>query len=157
MKIVNLTATANFGTEIDLTTLHRPRKFSGAVIKGNKSTALVFKTGKIVVVGTTSVEAAYEAVLYYRDKLKLGSEICDFKVHNFVGSCSLGFQLDLNSMGQENNCIYSPEIFPGLTYTNNATVLLFRSGKCVITGCKTLDDIDVSYNDLVIFVKKFRQ
>ena len=157
MKIVNLTASANLGTEIDLTKLHKPPKFSGAVIKGKKSTALVFRTGKIVVVGTTNERDAYKAVRYYRNKLKIKTKIRDFKVHNIVGSCSLGFNIDLNRMSETPRSIYTTELFPGLSYTNNATVLLFTTGKIVITGCKTLNDMDVSYSDVLAHVQKFRK
>ena len=162
MKIVNMTATANLGEKIDITKLHKPKKFSGAVIKGNNSTALVFKSGRIVIIGTTTEHEAYEAALDYHEKLKIKSKLRDFKVHNFVGSASLGFQLDLNRMSETPRTLYTPEIFPGLTWTpsyynNNATVLLFTTGKIVITGCKTLDDVNVSYQNVLTHVEKFRK
>ncbi|MCK4456495.1 MAG: TATA-box-binding protein [Thermoplasmata archaeon] len=67
------------------------------------------------------------------------------KIENVVASTSLGEELDLQAIalaltGSE----YEPEQFPGLIYRlkePKTATLLFRSGKVVCTGAKSLDDV----------------
>ena len=58
---------------------------------------------------------------------------------------------------------YEPEQFPGLIYhlkDPNVVFLIFASGKCVISGSKTFEDIDaaiaklnVQFEDILDFVR----
>lgn len=67
------------------------------------------------------------------------------KIENVVASTSLGEELDLQAIalaltGSE----YEPEQFPGLIYRlkePKTATLLFRSGKVVCTGAKSLEDV----------------
>src|SRR5713101_7459831 len=61
-----------------------------------------------------------------------------FRIENVVASTSLGRELDLG--GSE----YEPEQFPGLIYRikePKTAILLFRSGKVVCTGAKSLENV----------------
>ena len=68
-----------------------------------------------------------------------------FRIENVVASASLGQELDLKSIalalgGSE----YEPEQFPGLIYRikePKTAILLFRSGKIVCTGAKSLENV----------------
>src|SRR2546429_9641551 len=68
-----------------------------------------------------------------------------FRIENVVASTSLGHELDLKAIalalgGSE----YEPEQFPGLIYRiqePKTAILLFRSGKVVCTGAKSLEDV----------------
>lgn len=67
-------------------------------------------------------------------------------VQNIVSTADLGYPLNLNAiaigLGLE-NIEYEPEQFPGLIYRiddPDVVVLLFGSGKLVITGGRTTDD-----------------
>ena len=73
----------------------------------------------------------------------------EITVQNIVSSADLGYSLNLNALaiglGLE-DVEYEPEQFPGLVYRMDdpeVVILLFGSGKIVITGGKTPDDATV--------------
>ena len=75
---------------------------------------------------------------------------------NIVASANLGRVLNLNAiaigLGLE-NIEYEPEQFPGLVYrmaTPKVVMLLFGSGKIVITGGKKPEDAEVAVEKIVI-------
>ena len=81
-----------------------------------------------------------------------GASLANFRIENVVASTSLGQELDLKAIalalgGSE----YEPEQFPGLIYRlkePKTAILLFRSGKVVCTGAKSLEDVKAAV-DLV--------
>lgn len=71
----------------------------------------------------------------------------DFEVRNIVCVADLGSQINLNAaaidLGLEHT-EYEPEQFPGLVYRPDShigTVLIFASGKVVITGATKLESV----------------
>src|SRR6266540_912100 len=74
-----------------------------------------------------------------------GVPMAKFRVENVVASTSLGHELDLKAIslalgGSE----YEPDQFPGLIYRikePKTAILLFRSGKVVCTGAKSLENV----------------
>ncbi|MBE0518889.1 MAG: TATA-box-binding protein [Thermoplasmata archaeon] len=75
------------------------------------------------------------------------------KIENVVASTSLGTELDLQAIvlaldGAE----YDPERFPGLIYRlkdPKTATLLFRSGKAVCTGGKSLEQVEIAISKVV--------
>ena len=75
------------------------------------------------------------------------------KIENIVATTTIGKELDLQKMlialeGAQ----YDTERFPGLVYrmkTPKVAMLLFRSGKVVCTGGKTLEDVHTALELLV--------
>ncbi|MEE9591991.1 MAG: TATA-box-binding protein [Thermoplasmata archaeon] len=67
------------------------------------------------------------------------------KIENVVASTSLGGELDLQAIALAlGGAEYEPEQFPGLIYrlkNPKTATLLFRSGKVVCTGAKSLADV----------------
>ncbi len=70
----------------------------------------------------------------------------EITIQNIVASADLGAKLNLNAIaigfGFE-NIEYEPEQFPGLVYriaSPKIVVLIFSSGKLVVTGGKSPDD-----------------
>src|SRR5207237_10470050 len=65
------------------------------------------------------------------------------KIENVVASTSLGEELDLQAIALAlGGAEYEPEQFPGLIYRlkePKTATLLFRSGKVVCTGAKSLE------------------
>ncbi len=70
------------------------------------------------------------------------------KIENVVASTSLGEELDLQFIALAlDGAEYEPEQFPGLIYRlkdPKTATLLFRSGKVVCTGAKSLDEVKVA-------------
>lgn len=160
IKIENVVASTQIGENIDLNKISRevsdaeykPKQFPGLVLrtKEPKAAALIFRSGKVVCTGSKSVQDANRAV---RQVVKVidGLDIPvylepDVKVQNIVASADLGVDLNLNAiaigLGLE-NIEYEPEQFPGLVYRLNkprVVVLIFGSGKMVVTGGKDPED-----------------
>jgi len=160
IKIENVVASTQIGENIDLNKISReikdseykPKQFPGLVLrtKEPKAAALVFRSGKVVCTGSKSVEDARRAVKQIVKMLKeIGISVIDepeVKVQNIVASADLGVDLNLNAiaigLGLE-NIEYEPEQFPGLVYrldNPRVVVLIFGSGKMVVTGGKSPDD-----------------
>lgn len=111
-----------------------------------KATSLVFRSEKIVATGASSIEHARTAIGRVLTELDtLGIPVPDdppITIQNVVASADLGHSLHLNAiaigLGLE-HVEYEPEQFPGLVYRldePSVVVLLFGSGKVVITGGK---------------------
>jgi transcription initiation factor TFIID TATA-box-binding protein len=64
---------------------------------------------------------------------------------NIVGTADVGSEIDLEAMSDIlENVMYEPEQFPGAIYRMNdpkAVLLIFSSGKLVITGAKTEEQV----------------
>lgn len=78
------------------------------------------------------------------------------EVVNIVASMRLTDSIDVNAVADELLIDYEQEQFPGMVYrveNPKVCLLLFRSGKAVATGAKTVDDVDVAFkilrNDLI--------
>jgi transcription initiation factor TFIID TATA-box-binding protein len=67
-------------------------------------------------------------------------------VQNVVATANLGAELNLDAIAIGlDNTEYEPEQFPGLVYRMKdpkVVLLLFGSGKIVITGAKSLEDAE---------------
>ena len=164
IKIENVVANARITESLDLEyvesqleeAMFTKKKFPGLVYrtKEPKSAFLIFRSGKVVCTGAKTKEG----VRVVMDKLStdlrgIGIEVeehPEFKVQNIVASADLGKELNLGAivMGLElEGMEYEPEVFPGLVYRitdPKSAILIFSSGKLVITGGKTLDDCEKS-------------
>src|SRR3989475_53451 len=76
--------------------------------------------------------------------------VAKIKIENVVASTSLGGELDLQAIALAlGGAEYEPEQFPGLIYRlkePKTATLLFRSGKVVCTGAKSLDHVKTAIN-----------
>ena len=74
--------------------------------------------------------------------------MANMKIENVVASTALRGDFDLQAMALAlDGAEYEPEQFPGLIYRlkePKTATLLFRSGKVVCTGAKTVDDVRVA-------------
>ncbi len=169
IKIENVVANARITESLDLeyvesqleAAMFTKKKFPGLVYrtKEPKSAFLIFRSGKVVCTGAKTKEG----VRVVMDKLStdlrgIGLEVeehPEFKVQNIVASADLGKELNLGAivMGLElEGMEYEPEVFPGLVYRitdPKSAILIFSSGKLVITGGKTLDDCEKSVEILL--------
>jgi transcription initiation factor TFIID TATA-box-binding protein len=158
VKIQNVVAVASLGQEIDLLAIMEafgnadfpPNKFPGLVfrLKRPKTTTLIFRTGKMVCTGARSERDARSAVgRVVRDLRRKGFKIRSPKIDvvNIVGTADFGGEVDLESMVDIlDDIMYEPEMFPGLIYRMKypkVVILLFRSGKIVLTGVDREDQV----------------
>ncbi|CAN0143359.1 unnamed protein product, partial [Phaeothamnion confervicola] len=69
---------------------------------------------------------------------------------NMVATCDVGFPIRLEGIASKHMKVtsYEPELFPGLIYRMSEpklVLLIFVSGKVVITGSKSLADVHEAY------------
>ena len=77
------------------------------------------------------------------------------EVQNLVVTHNYGQSLDLSELiitMPFDKTEYEPEVFPGLIYRIDdprSVCLVFSSGKCVITGCKSMEEADEATTHLI--------
>jgi transcription initiation factor TFIID TATA-box-binding protein len=169
IEIVNVVASTGIGQEINLkqATLalegadYDPKRFPGLVYrtKDPKTAALLFRSGKIVCTGAKSIDEAYKGIENVFQGLRnIGIDVKgtpEIKVQNIVASADLHSTLNLNAiaigLGLE-NIEYEPEQFPGLVYRISdpkVVILLFGSGKLVVTGGRKPEDMVNAVDQIV--------
>jgi transcription initiation factor TFIID TATA-box-binding protein len=163
INIENVVASTKLADEFDLHNIeaelegaeYNKEKFPGLVYrtKAPKAAFLIFTSGKVVCTGAKNVKDVHTVVTNMAETLKsIGVENIypapDIKVQNIVASADLGRNLNLNTivmgLGME-DVEYEPEVFPGLVYrvkVPKIVVLIFSSGKLVVTGGKTPADCE---------------
>lgn len=160
ISIENVVASTSIGRELNLDSValdldgvdYDPEKFPGLIYRTNdpEAAALIFRSGKVVCTGADSVDAVHESIdIVFSEFSNLDIDMPDdpdVAVQNIVSSGDLGTKLNLNAiaigLGLE-HVEYEPEQFPGLVYRledYDVVLLLFGSGKVVITGGKDPDD-----------------
>ena len=170
IKIENVVASTAIGAKLDLNQVitifegaeYNKERFPGVVYRTTspKTAALIFGSGKIVCTGAKSIADVYTGLTKVFDKIReMGTQILDkpeIKIQNIVASANLGRVLNLNAvaigLGLE-NVEYEPEQFPGLVYRMSSpkvVLLLFGSGKIVITGGKKPEDAEAAVERVVI-------
>jgi len=155
VQVQNVVASASLDQKIDLLAImkvfknveYRPKQFPGLVfrLKKPKTATLIFGSGKMVCTGAKSEKLARSAVLRVVKELKANGIIILGKpkivIQNIVSSANLHGKIDLETASDVmDNVMYEPEQFPGLIYRMpepKVVMLLFSSGKIVITGAKT--------------------
>ena len=158
---------------------YNPKRFAAVImrIKQPKTTALIFSSGKMVCTGAKSEEESRKAARKFAKIIKsLGFQVefKEFKVQNIVGSCDIKFKIHLtklntalgglndrakNQKGRKFICHYEPEAFPGLIYhmtQPEIVLLIFVSGKIVLTGAKQKNEIYEAFDKIYPLLKKYR-
>lgn len=84
--------------------------------------------------------------------------MADMKIENVVASTTIADELDLSQLAKKlPEGEYEPEQFPGLVLRLDepkTAALLFRSGKVVCTGAKTIEDVKKAINQVCKKVEK---
>lgn len=157
LTVENVVASADIGQELDLDTLcgdlpgaeYNAERFPGLIFRVNdpKAAALIFRSGKLVCTGAkgvNEVEQAIDTVFEAIEDLSIPTNSPEPAIQNIVSGADIGTGLNLNALaiglGLE-HVEYEPEQFPGLVYrpeNADVVILLFGSGKTVITGARSL-------------------
>ena len=160
LKIENIVASAKVSDFLDLPTLaakikdaeYNKKRFPGVVLRMQdpKIAALVFGSGKVVLTGAKSIDSLSRGLEILGNQLRALAidipEALTYKIQNIVTSADLGSPINLNKIAVGFNLEmieYEPEQFPGLVYRLDdpkVVVLLFGSGKLIITGGKKPED-----------------
>ena len=161
LKIENIVASGSVAGSIDLVAFSQKvencelnkKRFPGAVyrIKDPKIASLIFSSGKIVLTGIRTHRALTDGLAVIMKSLQeAGVDTLkkpNVAVTNMVCSYDLGKYINLNKVAitlNVENIEYEPEQFPGLVYRikdPRIVVLIFSSGKIILTGGRNLEDI----------------
>ena len=161
LKIENIVASGVVAETIDLQEFSEKtpncelnkKRFPGAVyrIPDPKIACLIFSSGKIVLTGVKNEKALADGLAIVIKSLKkagieplreprvaITNMVCSFNLGRYININKLSVTLNLE------NIEYEPEQFPGLVYRikdPKIVVLIFSSGKIILTGGKNLEDV----------------
>jgi transcription initiation factor TFIID TATA-box-binding protein len=110
----------------------------------------IFASGKMISVGTNNEVDALKDLENVKDTLVSAGVILpisiQIKVPNIVATFDLQKKIDLENLAIEQGMVYEPEQFPGVIFKIDkpykSTILIFSSGKLVITGLKNKHQIE---------------
>ena len=153
ITIVNVVATMDLGREVDLGILikaanvtYNPSRYACAYIKGPSTygKVSVFPTGKLISVGTKSLAQAKQDLDYACGVIAaiFGTDNKNnpIRIRNIICVVEMVRPLDLEVIAKNlESAMYEPEQFPGIIWHPKdfeATILLFSSGKAVVSGLK---------------------
>jgi len=172
VQIENIVATVILEHPLDLSLIetklpdvdYNPDQFPGLVYRldSPKVTALIFKSGKMVVTGAKSVNQLVFAVKkILKTLINKGIPVYgkpQIQIQNIVASANLGTLIDLEKAAFAlPGSMYEPEQFPGLIYRMEKPVvvlLIFSSGKMVITGAKREEEVIKAVNTIYEILKE---
>ena len=175
IQLQNVVATVNLSVTIDLEKLSvslsntefNPRRFAAVImrIREPRTTALVFKSGKMIITGAKNIDHSKRAAKKFIQIIqRVGFNVVfrDYKVQNMTATCDMGFPIRLEGLvyAHSQQATYEPELFPGLVYkmTNPKIVfLVFVSGKVVATGAKSEEMIEEGFGNLYPYLAEFRK
>jgi transcription initiation factor TFIID TATA-box-binding protein len=164
LSIQNIIVTANLQQTIDISSFNKYehlssdlRLYNCGYVK-NKfmiGRVSVFANGKMISAGTKSSEQAQK-------ELKMASRILQVnnlsnpikiisQVRNIVARFNLEKSLPIEQLARIlPKSMYEPEQFPGLIYRmqGSCVALLFASGKGILVGCKSLNELHTSFFEL---------
>ena len=168
LKIENIVASGVIADEIDLAEISskiegcelNTKRFPGAVyrIDEPRMASLIFSSGKVVLTGIRNEESLGEGLNKVLSSLKEAGvnilPVPKVAVTNIVCSYDIGRFINLNRGVAKLSLEaieYEPEQFPGLVCRLDdpkVVVLLFGSGKLIITGGKVSDDAERAVNKI---------
>ncbi|RKD87667.1 TATA-box-binding protein [Halopiger aswanensis] len=157
IKVVNIVGLGNLQSEVDIEVLaadaplpvsNYDPKFNASFFRFEEDGELVilYTSGKYILRGGDEFEIMYavnERFLGLLEEMGVEVDAAELEIKNVVAVGNLGHEVDLNALTIElgiEDVEYEPEQFPGLVYRpdgTNCVLLVFGSGKVVITGGRT--------------------
>ncbi|XP_044128663.1 TATA box-binding protein-like 2 [Bufo gargarizans] len=174
-QLQNIVSTVNLACKLDLKKIalharnaeYNPKRFAAVImrIREPRTTALIFSSGKMVCTGAKSEDQSRLAARKYArvvQKLGFPAKFLDFKIQNMVGSCDVKFPIRLEGLvlTHQQFSSYEPELFPGLIYRMvkpRIVLLIFVSGKVVLTGAKERAEIYEAFENIYPILKGFKK
>lgn len=166
-RVVNVVASTQLDATLDLASIYRmlghaqyePEIFSGLIYRREnpKATVILFSTGKVVSVGTTSQEEAREAIEVTIKEVGMQGHGL-IHVENVVATADIKARIDLEKLVQASSSprsiVYEPEQFPGLILRREGLVMLiFHTGKVTVVGAKDRRQASTAIRELSSFLR----
>lgn len=177
LSVENIVSTCTVKTRLNLKEIalkarnveYKPRRFPAVVLrlKDPKATCLCFSSGKLVIIGAKTVAASYIAARKFARMLQkirptynnAPIVLADFCLRNFVATYSHPTRIFLTKIATmfHQSCTYEPELFPGLCFRDaeGGVWVMFESGKIIVTGCKTENDLIKTTSKLTSILPSF--
>jgi len=172
-QIRNVVCTANLEQRIDVIKLSKlscgiydEAIYGGRCgyvkIPGMDGRVTIFPSGKMISIGGKSIKKAIEQLNQAKFYLVQEKMIRDTKIvpviQNVVATIDVGQKLPIEKLSSKiPGSIYEPETFPGIILKgmHSYNFLIFASGKIVITGAKSLEEVYSSSFELLQKLNKF--
>ena len=142
--------------------IYNPTKYNGKVayLKGSqmKGKVSVFNSGKLISIGTKSEDDAFHDLRHAIKVLTKANDASVYmKVHNVVVLADFGKAIDIERVATHvEGAIYEPEQFPGVILRPKSleglTILLFASGKAIIAGLKSSENLSFIGEEIQKFI-----
>lgn len=169
VEIVNVVGSGALGVEVDINTLasdipeaeYDPENYHGMYLRFKENSPLItlYRSGKYIITGADSADDLFgmrERTLNLLQEMGIvAPDVEDgFSIQNFVCQADIGHDVNLNAiaigLGLEKT-EYEPEQFPGLVYRPpeyDCVILLFGSGKVIVTGAPELEIAQYAFEHL---------
>ena len=135
---------------------YEPSMYPGLIFrkKDPRIGFIIFSSGKVVCTGGKKLEEVRIAMNELFGRLRgAGFEfesLPEPKIRNLVAAADFGRKIDIESLSSSIcGAIYEPEQFPALIYRTGQgklVVLIFSSGKAILTGARTYADLNFAYD-----------
>ncbi len=133
-----------------LEVIYNPKKYHGAYLVIETRKIIIYKSGKYIITGLKQIEDVDRFYTLTKSALDGFLNISLFQppvIQNIVMIETLDFSVNLLSLINHNPNLeyeYEPEQFPGLICKRpEGTILLFSSGKMVLTGLKSIESREI--------------
>lgn len=116
----------------------------------------VFPSGKMISVGGRSIEKSKEQInhakFYLVQKKMIEDTVLTCTVRNIVATVDIGHAVPIDVLSTKiRGAIYDPETFPGMIVkgVRSGSCLVFASGKIVITGARSADELRTASFEII--------
>ena len=164
IKIANTVTTGDLEQKVDIGSFNEYKHLHSDLdlyrcgyVKDDKMVGRVtiFASGKMISVGTKSPENSFKelrkAIKILKDHGLIKSKRIKPQVRNMIGNIDFKQKLDIEKLARTMpKSMYEPEQFPALIHRiiTGGVALIFSSGKVVIAGCKTFEELNLAYYHL---------
>ncbi|XP_035230149.1 TATA-box-binding protein 2-like, partial [Stegodyphus dumicola] len=170
-KVHNVVSSVDLCCKLDLRKIafrlrnaeYNPKRFHAVVMRilQPRTAALIFASGKIVVTGARRSNRCKGNIRLIQ-KLGFNVRFKNFKIQNMVASCDVKFPIQIERLYTSHSqfASYEPELFPGVIYRMTRprlVLLIFVSGKIVLTGGKARGDLKAAFENIYPVLKGFRK
>ncbi|KAL3116720.1 hypothetical protein niasHT_001110 [Heterodera trifolii] len=141
-------------------TEYNQRRFHAIIMRirtttGKTVAALIFQSARVVLTGVPHPSSANKMAARVLRRIQhthigITLDIHQLRVVNIVGVQTFPKRISVERLQNTLGGTYDPTIFPALRckLLNGVTCLIYISGKVIVTGAKTLDVIQHSFNHL---------